>query len=507
MEIQGPPKPNTLYARLSGVEIKAANLLSNQQITAVVIKRLDNGQYLLKIANQLVSTQLGIEIAPGKKILVEILKLSEPIKLETTVKPKQISDISKILRTLLPIQLSATKLFLVTNEVLKNSNYSNLLPKEILNLLNKLQTRSIDYKTITHANTLKQAVKNSGVFFEAKLVNNITTQDSNAINSIIKNDFKALLLQLNTALTSSVQVKQNVAQTISNNQSVNKQNDKELTYSLNMTTLKPKETSQTKTSLQQYTGAVVNTSSKQSDSQQTLNNLSKQIQTSFNLKAISQEPVSPALFNELLKLKTDKNDLQELNPLLRSLFPLMQNSHNNQTIELKNLKSTDSLLRYLLKQVDGSLARIQVTQINSSPQETETKTPWLFEIPIKKQDETNLFQFKIEYEKVQTTEEEPEKDQSENHDEKQWTVKLTFDLKGLGPVSITLKLNDKNINTHFWIKEKPTLTLFENNLHELQQRLEALGFNVNQLFCHAGVSSPENSTDNTDTHNYLDEQA
>lgn len=486
MEIHDNPKPAVLTARLSGLNLKNQNFTTNQQLSAEVVKRLDNGQHLLKVQDQLISTHLDKALKPGQKLQIEILRLADPATVKIVTREPDKFNLAKTLRTLLPQQKPLTPLFQTISRVLSENTVKPSLPAALLNMLKHIQAQTIDSSQLKNSAILKQAMQNSGLFFD----NRIAAGNSQSLGNFLENDLKANLLRLKALL---VKLNQSQPAPGSNNST-----SRATTYSP-ATQLPPIPGKENGLGLQQYRLAAQAADSSNTKSAAPLNSLNEQLKISELLKTTNQsnETKSNASLNLIRQLESQLKQLDALPPL-RQFFPQAQAA---EMISAKHFDSTDNLLRFLLRQVDGVLARMQITQLGSVPQENDSKTPWLFEIPIRRQDETTVFQLRVEYE------EQPEHKDKEQTDEqpKQWSVQLAFELAGLGAVHVKLSLQAEQVSSQFWLQEAATLGLFEQHLPHLKTRFEALGFDIGNLSCCAGL--PHNLADSESDNDYLDEQA
>ena len=499
MKIQRPDNTLTFLARLSGLNIKTSFLRPNQQLLAEVISRLDNGEHLLKIGTQQLSTRLDHTLEPGQKLLIEILTLEDPTQVRIIAETKnpshQHAPLQLLLRQLLPIQTSATALFQLVNSN-KNSPLWQALGPSIKAQVKSLESNIVNWQNLNVGDTFKTSVNNSGLFFERKLLNAAQQGAQPALQA----DFKASLFRLHAVLARAL----GDLPSDTNKTSAYKANGSDQ-YQLNSSTLTYNAPSKTATTsqamtLQNYRAAATSiplpNQKPTSDSEHALTTLAEQIKTGESLKANSNPDNLARLLNELTKLNLDKQQLLDFSPPLRNLFPQI-NSHVTQVPQ--HLDSSEALLRFLLRHVEGSLARTQVAQISSSPQENDTKTPYLFEIPIRRNDEITVFQFRID----------PEHEQSEQQNgkqgQKQWAVSMAFQLSGIGPVYVKLTLCGEKISTHFWLEQDQTYSLFKKSMQDLQNQFEKEGLNVQQLLCHLGL--PQLDIVDNPFNEILDEQA
>ena len=145
----------------------------------------------------------------------------------------------------------------------------------------------------------------------------------------------------------------------------------------------------------------------------------------------------------------------------------------------------------LLQQTEGALARLHIHQLQHLKGEEVGRPGWAMELPVRSEQGINLFDIRIH----------PE-DQSPVfwHDEQQapdqqqlaqrWSVRMAFDLEGLGPVQAIISLQQEQISVQFHAEQKQTTTLFNEYLAMLGSRLRQSGLEVARLDCHQGQPDP-----------------
>ncbi len=154
------------------------------------------------------------------------------------------------------------------------------------------------------------------------------------------------------------------------------------------------------------------------------------------------------------------------------------------------------LLQMLLRQVDGGIARIQLSQLASVNEDDDGKRSWLLDLPLRHGEQIDVLQIRIEEEKRRRN----------RHNETLWHVTLAFELEGLGAIHVRVNLGDgsasaatdknadgKKVSATFWAEENHTAELFRQHMAQLQQRLREVGLNVGSLTTHHGTPPP---TDN-----------
>jgi hypothetical protein len=155
------------------------------------------------------------------------------------------------------------------------------------------------------------------------------------------------------------------------------------------------------------------------------------------------------------------------------------------------------LLNQLLRQTEGSLARIQLNQLSSMPAEEGTRQVWQFDIPVKHPEGFDSFQLRIER----------EQSHSEKKDARhRWRLSLNFDLDPLGPVQAQITLLGEQVSALFLTERKESADLIERQLTSLEQAFARAGLKVGHL---AAKRSGKVATEmpNSFPHPLLDEKA
>lgn len=145
---------------------------------------------------------------------------------------------------------------------------------------------------------------------------------------------------------------------------------------------------------------------------------------------------------------------------------------------LQQLSNLLQVMHELGRQTEGSLARLQLQQLNSLPQPDQPTQLWSFELPIRHQEQINVFQFFIEGEAAS---------EKKQHRKKRWSVTVAFDLKELGPAYARLGMEDEAVSATFWAERQGTMELIHQHLDELGQRFRRAGIEPNALQCFCGT--------------------
>lgn len=138
----------------------------------------------------------------------------------------------------------------------------------------------------------------------------------------------------------------------------------------------------------------------------------------------------------------------------------------------------------LLRLTAALLSRIQHHQLQSLGQshsfsDGSTQTTWQLEIPLRDGQQFNHVQVRI-----QRDDEAPRKKGAEQAPF--WEVRLAFSLDHLGSMQAIAQLNKGRVNTQFWAEQPTTLSLLNNELRLLRNRLLAKGLEVGEISCHQG---------------------
>ena len=147
----------------------------------------------------------------------------------------------------------------------------------------------------------------------------------------------------------------------------------------------------------------------------------------------------------------------------------------------------DALVSILLKQVKGAISRVTLHQLASQPRSQDPGAPQpllSFELPILHQGQVQIFQFLIE-------EEETQSEQSEKQMGKRWVVQMAFDVEGLGPMLCQISMLGQSASVSFWAEWENTLEHTRNHFDYLQSVLTEMGLRVEKLQGHLGIPKSE----------------
>lgn len=147
----------------------------------------------------------------------------------------------------------------------------------------------------------------------------------------------------------------------------------------------------------------------------------------------------------------------------------------------------DALVSILLKQVKGAISRVTLHQLASQPRSQDPAAPQpllSFELPILHQGQVQIFQFLIE-------EEESQSEQDDKQVGKRWVVQMAFDVEGLGPMLCQISMLGLSASVSFWAEWENTLEHTRNHFDYLQSVLTEMGLRVEKLQGHLGIPKSE----------------
>ena len=161
----------------------------------------------------------------------------------------------------------------------------------------------------------------------------------------------------------------------------------------------------------------------------------------------------------------------------------------------------DQILELLLQQTEGSLQRTLAQQLlmlnNDNPRQQ-----LIVELPIRNgQEGVDVFDLRIHPDQEQNAGAEQETEATT------WTVMMSFNLDGLGPVRAQVSFANGQVSTNWWAEQADTVDLFKNNIEVLQSRLTHVGAEVSKLNCQHGLPKIQETQANPlYSDSFLDEQ-
>lgn len=133
-------------------------------------------------------------------------------------------------------------------------------------------------------------------------------------------------------------------------------------------------------------------------------------------------------------------------------------------------------LARLLAQVESALARVQVLQLGALAVDPDLPPPpFLLDLPLRHGENTDVVQLRIHRD-----------GRSGGGQDAAWTVSMSVDLSGLGPLHARVSLGSGALRAVLWAEEDTALSLLERHQGELLQALQELGVEQVKVTCLAG---------------------
>ena len=174
-------------------------------------------------------------------------------------------------------------------------------------------------------------------------------------------------------------------------------------------------------------------------------------------------------------------------PTLPSSLPLTTALLNTLKTEAKTAETDDTLdivLRQLGRQLLASLSRTQLNQMETltnraqyAPDNQGPQNSWVLELPIMRGEQVDNLRLRIDQEAA---------GREAADGVQQWTVMLNFDLHALGKMSVQLRVVQRQVSATIWSQRAVTHQLVESEVNTLADKLTAIGVSVNQVECLLG---------------------
>ncbi|KZY60201.1 hypothetical protein A3742_09150 [Oleiphilus sp. HI0071] len=142
----------------------------------------------------------------------------------------------------------------------------------------------------------------------------------------------------------------------------------------------------------------------------------------------------------------------------------------------------------MLKLIAGMLNRIQFNQANSLLQaqanaDSGTTQSWNMELPYFHEQQIQTLQLRIDQHQAKhskSNEEQPDQQRS-------WTIELSFDFEGIGPLHIKAELAPPKLKTEIWVANNEVKTIVAGEQALFIKRLQEAGLEVEPPTCHIGA--------------------
>lgn len=464
--------------------VSAPLLRQGQQVAVEVVKLLAEQRLLVRptlinsrqsdVATQQqiarLPAQIDIDISalkqtflPGERLSLEVLR-EQPlaVRLQTSSQTRA-ELIQQYQRDVLP-QLPRT-----------SANLNNLLPLKSAAALSEPVRQAISQvvdglagrQGIQHAEGLKQAVSNSGLFLESHL-------KQAGKQATIQQDLKANLLQLGQTLKTAL-AQPNQARVLDS----------------------PDLMQKLPTEVQQALRQLLNPP-------QQMRSLPAQVPPA--LASQGQTPMQ-LLLSLLAGLSAAKISAPpNTGPLGTASQPVVTGVQSyiqsQETISSPTQMAARAmewqLLRDLLREVESATSRIHFNQLASlrDPDNPNNVNVWLFDLPVKDKQQLDMLQLRLEQHSPEFSSDE----------EAIWQVQLNLETQNLGPLQAKISLHQQDVKVVLLAERGDSASVLSRHIDDLNQRLVQVGVNVSHLSCRQGAISPL-TTDIEDAvshHNLLD---
>ncbi len=472
---------------LSKIQLNpASDGLSQKEIAAKPTTPLAQNAQVQTPQVQNTATQTKPLAASGKinsnHSQVDLSSLAKSLIQPNYAKPKSLAaQLNQVLQTVRKIQ----------QPLEPNGQVAKLL-KEVKNLL-----ESFTLKGEITAQSLKQRVINSGLFFENKAQDQATKSsqlDYQKLNQLLNQSSVKLKIDSQNSATNIGQSKtesNSVAQEIKpNSQNPNhlksdSQNPKNLSNETNTTVNKP--TRPENQDLKLNLIKIIQSIQKLLDANSLLaaktnNGATSSIganPTGANTATQSQNLQQAELSRQLVERQaaaSGQSGDEIIKSALKSSLVDSQTRSQSAANLLLNTQQLQSQLRELMTEVKSILSKLETHQLMSIKNDSTGVQQFLFDLPILKNAQLDSFEMRFEQ-------------QSKANKEKAsqfWKVVVRFDLEPLGPMFAQVELKNDRISTHIFAQSAETANLIENHLDILRDSFTQAGINSDRLEANQG---------------------
>ncbi len=404
-----------------------SNLQVGQQLPVEILKLLAQGRVLVQTLaqNSLNSTQSFVQ-----QFDIDISQLSKQFKLGdklmmdiVSVKPLNIRlqpalghhQIASRLQQLLGQQVLNPSL-----SGLMSSLQNKIIPDSMQSAIANLVQSSLDKTAVTQSNSLKHAMSLSGTFSE----NNLLKQPTSS-----KQDFKANLVKVLAAIE---------------------------------TVISQVRGSESGEQMNKLPAQVLSALASQG----------KTVDQLLHILLSGKTAASPAAVQSLLPGLLNKEQALLLTQMLS------QSGSPNASTADRQMPLNLAELMVMFKEVEGVYNKLQLNQLlmlREGDTSTTTTASWLFDIPVKDQQNLDLLHMQIDQHKKEA-----------KQDDEIWSVQLRLDTQNLGPVQATVTLVDEDVKVVFRAERNESAVLLEDNMETLISSLNELGVTSSQMSCICG---------------------
>jgi hypothetical protein len=154
--------------------------------------------------------------------------------------------------------------------------------------------------------------------------------------------------------------------------------------------------------------------------------------------------------------------------------------------QLPTLRQADSntdILQQVLRDVRGTIARQESHQLQHLQQSDKSQAQYMIELPVRSNDGIDVWQLHFgKFEQKHKDQQNLQEQTAAEKPQHNWTVTLSFDLPGLGPIKAQVT-QTPDINIRFSADNSATTALIESQRHQLEQSLESQGVSTQSIQC------------------------
>ncbi len=172
------------------------------------------------------------------------------------------------------------------------------------------------------------------------------------------------------------------------------------------------------------------------------------------------------------KANSKQTNPDQYSPPLRGAAPRPQSKVLPSISTRLPLQEVGKVLAY---QVEGVLARLQLSQIASASPDQAGAVDWLLELPIRRKDQVDVLAIQIEEHKSKSTGECFA-----------WAATVAFEFEELGPVHAKVAVRAQQVTVDLWAENSATVAVFSKHFRVLNDILRQEGLTVARLDCHHG---------------------
>lgn len=150
----------------------------------------------------------------------------------------------------------------------------------------------------------------------------------------------------------------------------------------------------------------------------------------------------------------------------------------------RSAAASEPLLRELLQQAEGSLAKLTLDQLHSLPKDDAPRQVWVLELPFLQNGKPDLLELVVEH----------DRDGSGNPaGQNNWVVSVTITPPELATIHCKLSCYDGSVNTRFWSESADTVQKINARLDYLRRQFEEKGLKPGFMDAQQGKPAQEHS--------------